>query len=173
VQGPFGRSQPRGTRVLRCCAEQARGGRATAKSPQTPLRPSPGARTWVVGAGSATVLRLVVGEEGAAERCQAPAEAGGQRGVRSHGCSPQPASARISHKVINGITGQANAQGCPAIGSLGTGLLSREEDVGKENSPPHPPGTASPRGSHRDAEPLLPPSPQQLAGASSRSSPSP
>lgn len=48
---------------------------------------------------------------------------------------PQPGSARISQKVISGMTGQANAWGHLAIGSLGPGQLSWEEDVGKENSP--------------------------------------
>lgn len=49
---------------------------------------------------------------------------------------PQSGSAGISQMAINGMTGRANAQGHLAIGSTGTGLLSWEEDVGKENSTP-------------------------------------
>lgn len=44
------------------------------------------------------------------------------------------------------MTGQANAQGHTAIGSLGTGLLIWKGDVGKETS--HL-GTPSPRRNHK------------------------
>lgn len=98
---------------------------------------SPSAHTWLVGVSSAAIPRLVVEEEGATEGHQAPAQAGGQRGGRSHGeqLSPAgPSSARISQEGINEVTGQANAQGHVAIGSLGTELLSWKGDLGKENS---------------------------------------
>lgn len=75
VQGPFGCSHLRSAQLHRCCAKQQ-------PPPQAPGRT---ARTWGVGVGSAAVPGLVVDEEGAAEGRQAPAEVGGQRGVRSHG----------------------------------------------------------------------------------------
>lgn len=88
---------------------------------------------------SAAIPCLVVDEEGAAECHQAPAQAVGQWGQHgdSHGqqLSPaRPSSARISQEGISEMTGQANAQGRMAIGSLGTELLSWKGDLGKENS---------------------------------------
>lgn len=63
----------------------------------------------------------------------------GGRGVRAAMAaarhhSPQPSSAGISQEIMNGMTGQANAWGRPAIGCPETRLLSCEK-VGKEKSP--------------------------------------
>lgn len=88
--------------------------------------------------GGAAVPRLVADEEGPTEGRQAPAEVGGQGGACSHGRSPAPLApaqlSRISQEIMNGMTGQANAWGRPAIGCPETGLLSCEK-VRKEKSP--------------------------------------
>lgn len=87
VQGPLGCCCVRGTWVLWCCAEQSH---SEAPVPKPPPQ-SPSAHTWLVGVGSAAIPRLVVDEEGAAEGHQAPAQAGRQRGERSHGQQLSPA----------------------------------------------------------------------------------